>query len=151
MRKGLLLTLILTSTFVAGCADTPSTFSFGTRAGQTICLEDNPEVRPEFFLAVRRALIDKGFNVVRIMHNQKGLNTCPQTLRYDAIYGSSWSHSSLRYAKLELTEVSRHNNIYTVQWDERSATPTLFDKVNDASVEIRELVDRLFPEDIPWR
>ena len=57
----------------------------------------------------------------------------------------------MRYAKLELTEVARHNNVYTVQWDERRDKPTLLDNVNDSSVEIRELVDQLFPTEIPWR
>ena len=63
----------------------------------------------------------------------------------------STAHPGVIHLFVELTEVGRHNNVYTVQWDERSGKPTLLDKVDDASVEFRELVDRLFPGDIPWR
>ena len=96
--------------------------------------------------------MDKGINVTRVNAEDTKtiLTSCPQTLRYEAVYGSSSSLSPLRYAKLELTEAARHHNVYTVQWDERRNKPTLLDSVEDDSVELRELVDRLFPSSIPW-
>lgn len=137
---------------LSGCAGIPASDDWHGAGQKSLCLVDNPSVRPQAFLTLRRALMDKGLKVIRVKSDDtKTLLSCPQTLRYEAVYGSSWSHSSLRYAKLELTEVGRHNNVYTVQWDERSGKPTLLDKVDDASVEFRELVDRLFPGDIPWR
>ena len=129
---------------LSGCAGTPASDDWHGAGQKSLCLVDNPSVRPQAFLTLRRALMDKGLKVIRVKSDDT------KTL-YEAVYGSSWSHSSLRYAKLELTEVGRHNNVYTVQWDERSGKPTLLDKVDDASVEFRELVDRLFPGDIPWR
>ena len=154
MRLSLFLTTAFGFSLIAlsGCTSvTPN--NDWHRAGQkTLCLVDNPAVRPEAFLNLRRALMDKGLKVIRVQADdtQTLQTSCPQTLRYEAIYASSWSLSTLRYAKLELTEVGRHNNIYTVQWDERSHKPTLLDKVDDATVELRELVDRLFPSEIPW-
>ena len=117
-----------------------------------VCVIDNPDVRAPVFLEIRRALIDKGFTVRRIEYDdQEALKTCQQTIRYEATFGSSWTHSAMRFARLELTERARHNNIFTVQWDERSHKTTLFDRLDDSSVEIRLLVDRLFPSDIPWK
>ncbi|MBO7173269.1 MAG: hypothetical protein J6V64_02920 [Burkholderiaceae bacterium] len=117
-----------------------------------LCLVDNPDVRAEVFLEIRRALMDKGFSVNRIEYDdEQSLRTCQQTVRYEASFGSSWAHSALRYARLELTVQARHSNIFTVQWDERTHKTTLFDKLEDSSVELRQLVDRLFPSDIPWK
>lgn len=117
-----------------------------------LCLVDNPDVRADVFLEIRRALLDKGFTVRRIEYDdEESLKQCQQTIRYEASFGSSWTHSALRYARLDLTIQARHSNIFTVQWDERTHDTTLFDRLEDASVEIRQLVDRLFPTDIPWK
>lgn len=155
MRFSLFLAAGLGSCLLAlsGCSSVEPNSDWHGAGQRNLCLVDNPSVRPEVFLNLRRALIDKGLKVTRVEADDTKtiLTSCPQTLRYEAIYASSWSMSTLRYAKLELTEVGRHNNVYTVQWDERSRKPTLFDTVDDASVELRELVDRLFPGEIPWR
>ena len=151
--KSLFLAVLLGSVVVGltGCADTAQRMRIRSEPS-TVCLVDNPSVRPQVFLTLRRALMDKGLNVVRVQANdQRTLSSCRQTLRYGATFGSSWSYSALRYAKLELTEVARHNKVYTVQWDERHDKPTLLDNVNDSSIEIRELVDQLFPTEIPWQ
>ncbi len=119
--------------------------------GKNLCLVDNETARPQVFIILRRALMDKGFHVTRIEGDDSpALSQCQQFIRYEAVFGSSWSQSPLRYAKLELTERARHDNVYTVSWDERKATPTLYDAIEDAEVELRQLVDRLMPSDIPW-
>lgn len=155
MRLSLFLVVGLGSCLaaLAGCTAVEPNNEWHGAGQKNLCLVDNPSVRPQAFLSLRRALMDKGLKVIRVEADDTKtiLTSCPQTLRYEAIYASSWSMSTLRYAKLELTEVGRHNNVYTVQWDERSQKPTLLDKVEDASVELRELVDRLFPGEIPWR
>lgn len=147
-----LLALLTATLIVSGCSTVHESENWHGAGQRNLCLVDNPSVRPQVFLTLRRALMDKGLQVTRVRADDTKtiLSSCPQTLRYEAIYGSSWSYSALRYAKLELTEVGRHNNVYTVQWDERTDKPTLLDSVEDASVELRELVDRLFPSDIPW-
>lgn len=143
----------LAAMILSGCSSVSDQESWHGAGQKNLCLVDNPSVRPQVFLTLRRALMDKGLKVRRVQADDTKtiLSDCPQTLRYEAIYGSSWTHSTLRYAKLELTEVGRHNNVYSVQWDERTDRPTLLDSVEDASVELRELVDRLFPSEIPWR
>ena len=149
----LLVSALALPVVLAGCSTVTPNNDWHAAGQKNLCLVDNPSVRPQAFLSLRRALMDKGLKVTRVEADDTKtiLTSCPQTLRYEAIYASSWSMSTLRYAKLELTEVGRHNNVYTVQWDERSQKPTLLDKVEDASVELRELVDRLFPGEIPWR
>ncbi len=136
---------------LVGCASDGDNYVFHAKTTE-VCIVDNPDVRAQVFLEIRRALMDKGYDVRRLEYGDlAGVKTCHQTIYYEATFGSSWIDSSLRHAKLELIERARHNNIFTVQWDERSRRPTLFDPVEEASVEIRQLVDRLFPEDIPWK
>ena len=143
----------LMATGLSGCSMMANESDYVFKAKPLdLCVVDNPDVRAQVFLEIRRALIDKGFSVRRIEYDdQAALKTCQQTIRYEAKFGSSWDHSALRHARLELTERTRHNNIFTVQWDERSHKTTLLDQLDDASVEIRQLVDRLFPSDIPWK
>lgn len=155
MRSSLFLfTVVSVAAFtLAGCAPVEKHSDWHGVGQKNLCLVDNPSARPQVFLTLRRALMDKGLKVTRVEADDTETiqNSCSQTLRYEAVYGSSWAHSTLRYAKLELTEVGRHNNVYSVQWDERTDKPTLLDSVEDTSVELRELVDRLFPSEIPWR
>lgn len=152
LKSCLIFALSFAALALSGCAGTAQNNNWHNAGQKSICLVDNPSVRPEVFLTLRRALMDKGINVTRVNAEDTKtiLTSCPQTLRYEAVYGSSSSLSPLRYAKLELTEAARHHNVYTVQWDERRNKPTLLDSVEDDSVELRELVDRLFPSSIPW-
>lgn len=149
----LLISALALPVALTGCQTAAPNNDWHAAGQKNLCLVDNPSVRPQVFLTLRRALMDKGLKVMRVEADDTKtiINSCPMTLRYEAVYGSSWTYSTLRYAKLELTEQGRHNNVYTVQWDERTDKPTLLDSVNDASVELRELVDRLFPGEIPWR
>lgn len=153
MKKEILLASLVLTALLVGCT-TVSQPGFSYRKssiGSTICLVDNTSVKPQMFLSIRRALIDKGFYVRRVeASDDKEVVDCKQILSYEAEFETSWEQSSLRYAKLTLLERSKHDNLYTAQWDERKTSPTLFDKVTDADVEIRQLVDRLFPTDIPW-
>ncbi len=150
LKTVLTLTACIAAVSLSGCANAPHRPNWRTEPA-TVCLVDNPQVRPQVFLTLRRALMDKGLTVRRVQAGDvQALAQCKQTLRYEAVFASSSSLSALRYAKLELSEVGRHNNVYTVQWDERRERPTLLDNVSDASVEIRELVDQLYPTEIPW-
>ena len=142
---------LMAATVMSGCASDENVSYLLTAPSTEICLVDNPEVRAQVFLEIRRALIDKGLTVHRIEAGDlAAIRNCQQTVYYEATFGSSWTYSPLRHAKLELIEKARHNSSYTVEWDERTQKTTLFDRVEDASVEIRQLVDRLFPSDIAW-
>ena len=117
-----------------------------------VCLVDNPNVRPQVFLTIRRALLDKNMTVKRIKPDQyHEKDRCRHVLSYEALFGSGLSNSSLRYVQLNLLEQGLHAQNFTVQWDERAYTPTLYDDVTDPNIEIRLLVDRLFPQSIPWK
>lgn len=155
MKKPLLVTSLLTlSLGLTGCVTQQATsVSYrGNAMRTTICLVDNPDVKPQMFLSVRRALMDKGFYVQRIeAEHRDATRDCKQIVTYQADYDTAWSESTLRFAKVTLTEKGKHENVYSAQWDERGTQkPTLFDNVSDADVEIRQLIDRLFPSDIPW-
>lgn len=155
MKKRFLAFSVATvmSAGLAGCAmfEDQQEFVLGTQPLE-LCLVDNPDVRAEVFLEIRRALLDKGFTVKRVEYGDlETIKTCHQTIYFDAQFGSSWSQSALRYAKLELIERARHSNIFSVQWDERRSKPTLYDRIEDPAVEIRQLVDRLFPSEIAWK
>lgn len=117
-----------------------------------VCLLDNPDVRPQVYLTIRRALLDKHFEVHRVnVDEHKRIDQCRRVLSYEAIYGSGLCESTLRYIQLTLREQAIHTQTFTVQWDERSYKPTLLDDVTDPNIEIRLLVDRLFPESLPWK
>lgn len=51
---------------LSGCAGTPVSDDWHGAGQKSLCLVDNPSVRPQAFLTLRRALMDKGLKVIRV-------------------------------------------------------------------------------------
>lgn len=116
-----------------------------------MCLVDNTELPPQMFLAVRRALLDKGFYVQRVDENDLASQAnCRQIISYEMDLDASWGQPILNFARITLKEQSKIEKVYTAQFNGKKGQPTLFDQVREADIEIRRLIDRLLPSDIPW-
>ena len=49
---------------LSGCAGTPASDDWHGAGQKNLCLVDNPSVRPQAFLTLRRALMDKGLKAM---------------------------------------------------------------------------------------
>ena len=154
MKKlNFLLTAVVVATTLVGCASSNnSPVSYRDVAkGSTMCLVDNTELPPQMFLAVRRALLDKGFYVQRVDENHlPSQANCRQIISYEMDLDASWGQPILNFARITLKEQSKIEKVYTAQFNGKKGQPTLFDQVREADIEIRRLIDRLLPSDIPW-
>lgn len=154
MKKlNFLLTAVVAATMLAGCVSSnnlPVSYRNVTK-GSTMCLVDNTELPPQVFLAVRRALLDKGFYVQRV--DSEDLETqanCRQIISYEMHLDTLWGQPVLNFARITLKEQSEMEKVYTAQFNGKKIQPTLFDQVRETDIEIRRLIDRLLPSDIPW-
>lgn len=154
MKKlNFLLTAVVAASMLAGCAGSNSSpVSYrNVIKGSTMCLVDNAELPPQMFLAVRRALLDKGYYVQRVDPSDKETQAnCRQIISYQMNLDDLWGQPVLNFARITLTENSKIQKEYTAQFNGKQTQPTLFDPIREADIEIRRLIDRLLPSEIPW-
>ena len=129
---------------LSGCATDNSEYylldSFGF---DTVCLADNRNVPPSFFIALRQAVSDKGLKVRTVTKTD---DSCPATIYYEARYGVN--SNALRDAKLTLIYPGHPTDVVTLKKYEDS--DTLRDNLSDPEPSIRDMVNRLLPRSTPW-
>ena len=125
-----LLTICSACVLVSGCASDSTDYylrdSFGFKE---VCLVDNKNVPPSFFIALRQAIQDKGLQVRTVSKTEQ---SCPVTVYYEAKYNLAY----LKDARLLLTK----------EWQ----PATLADPASDSEPKIRDMVNRLLPRGTPW-
>ena len=72
----------LAALILSGCSSVSNQDNWHGAGQKNLCLVDNPSVRPQVFLILRRALMDKGLKVRRVQADDTKtiLSDCPQTL-----------------------------------------------------------------------
>lgn len=116
-----------------------------------VCLLDNQGANARVFVILRRALMDKGYIVTRVTKNGRTASECSRMVFYEARFAEQWNPSVLSYAKLSYSEKGLpYDKAYSVQIDRSGKRQTLLDEVPDSTLELRELVDRLVPDNHPW-
>ena len=134
----------------SGCAMRGEPAAVYARPDAPLCLADNPGSDPRAFLAIRRALIDKGYEVRNVRAKAVPAD-CAQTVFYEARIGTSWDPSALKSARLTVTENDPpFGKSYTVEISHPAAKPSLLDDTQEVETELRRLVDRLLPDRNPW-
>ena len=150
VKSKVALLALITTVVLSGCAiksEAPRAFYPQT----TICLADNPKATPQAYLSIRRAILDKGYEVKRLKADDAGAD-CQQVLSYEAVFGTAWNASAIRYARLTVKEKDPpFDKTYSVEIDRRGTKASLLDTIPEAELELRELVDRLLPDNNPWR
>ncbi len=113
----------------------------------TVCLVDNKEAPASFFIALRKAVEDKGLQVTTVMDHKQSEAACPATITYEAQYlNSPFPH--LDDASLSLLIKDRPTEV--VKLKKQEAAIPLFDKMSDEEPVIRDMVNRLLPRGTPW-
>ena len=137
-----LLTICSACVLVSGCASDSTDYylrdSFGFKE---VCLVDNKNVPPSFFIALRQAIKDK----------LSKLLTCPQTEQRCplTVYSQSKYHLAyLKDARLLLTTEGHPTDIVNLRKNVEPAT--LADPASDSEPKIRDMVNRLLPRGTPW-
>ena len=144
--SGFLVTLI-------GCSDltyvmNPYRYQFNPDRSPSVCLivRDNTSVAMTY--EVKKALEDKGLKVREV--NKADGPECSVCVRFGCVFGG-WANTTLTEATLELTRTESGKK-QTIRVSSASVVPDGLATVNsqEATEKIRTLVDRLFPQPIPW-
>lgn len=142
MKAFPILTICSACAFLSGCAADSTDYylkdSFGFKE---VCLVDNKNVPPSFFITLRQALQDKGLNVRTVSKTE---SNCPATVYYEANYKLAY----LKNAQLFLLSEGQPTDIVNLRKNLRPAT--LADPAADSEPKIREMVNRLLPRGTPW-
>ena len=138
-----LLTICSACVLVSGCASDSTDYylrdSFGFKE---VCLVDNKNVPPSFFIALRQAIQDKGLQVRTVSKTEQ---SCPVTVYYEAKYNLAY----LKDARLLLTTEGHPTDIVNLRKNVEPAT--LADPASDSEPKIRDMVNRLLQEEHPGR
>lgn len=127
---------------LTGCASDGTDYylkdSFGFKE---VCLVDNRNVPPSFFMSLRQALTDKGLKVITV---NKPESDCQATVLYEATYNLAY----LKDARLILLSEGHQTDMVTLRKVIEPAA--LADHLSDADPQIRDMVNRLLPRGTPW-
>ena len=144
---------VATVTYLVGCsglpyAMNPYRYQFNSDPSKVVCLIVKDDSSVAVTYEVKKALQDKGFNVREV--NQEAPEDCTDCVRFDYAFGG-WTNSSLTKASLELTRKEK-GKTQTIRVSSTSDVPEGLTTGNshEASDTMRMLVDRLFPQPIPW-
>lgn len=98
---------------------------------------------------VRKALEEKGLRVQEV-NSEEEASRCQNCVRFDFEFGG-WMKSNLKKATLELRHKENGQagtvRVSSIQADQKGFMTT---NSEDIGTTIRLLVDRLFPQPIPW-
>ncbi len=137
---------------LAGCQSTTTNpYSWHYAAGEeTVCLETEDATDVSLTLPLRQALQDKGVTVVE---PGAGVN-CTKKLLFSARMGG-WSGSEIKKAQLVLTDMRVDGGMapvtgYRVTMENTVTSGDLGSPAADSTTVIRTLVDRMFPDPVPW-
>lgn len=149
-KLALTLSALLAAAMLAGCAADDSDYylkdSFNYKQ---VCLVDNRNVDPAFFIALHKAISDKGFKVEIIPSSKAASEAkCPATVLYEAKYNTSGAYKYLEDARLILMHPGSDSDIVTLKKVDKPVF--LLDKMADSEPAIRDMVNRLFPRSTPW-
>lgn len=137
---------------LAGCQSTPSDpyrWHYAA-ARETVCLETEEATDVALTLPLRQALQDKGVTVVE---PAEGVH-CTKKLLFSAKMGG-WSGAEIRRAQLVLTDMPADGGMapvtgYRVTMENTVTSGDLGSPAADSTTVIRTLVDRMFPDPVPW-
>ena len=137
-----LLTICSACVLISGCASDSTDYylkdSFGFKE---VCLVDNKNVPPSFFIALRQAIQDKGLQVRTVSKTEQ---SCPVTVYYEAKYNLAY----LKDARLLMTTEWQPTDIVNLR--KNLGPATLADPASDSEPKIRDMVNRLLPRGTPW-
>lgn len=138
-----LLTICSACVLVTGCASDSTDYylrdSFGFKE---VCLVDNKNVPPSFFIALRQAIQDKGLTVRTVSKTEQ---SCPVTVYFEAKYNLAY----LKDARLLLTTEGHPTDIVNLRKNVEPAT--LADPASDSEPKIRDMVNGSCREERPGR
>ena len=145
-----LVTVLAAAALLTGCQTpsktTPAGYRFGQLDGHSICLVTEPAHAQLLSLQVRAALEDKGFVVKDVTPEEA--RTCSPCVRFIAKLGD-WTGPRIKSATLQYTSVAGGTRT-TVSAESMGMQAAFGAPMEDESVLIRTLVDRIFPNPIPW-
>lgn len=145
-----LVTVLAAVVLLSGC-QTPSqrdpyAYRFGQVDGHSICLVTEPADAQSLSLQVRAALEEKGFVVKEVTAEEA--RKCSPCVRFIAKLGD-WTGPRIESATMQYTRVAGGTRT-TVSAESTSTKAAFGAPIDDESVLIRTLVDRIFPNPIPW-
>lgn len=149
-----LLTAVLAGAFLlAGCQSAPQKspyeYRFAKAAGQELCLQTEPAGEVSLALMIRTALEQKGFSVRNVTDFDDA--DCRQCVRFTARM-EEWSNHRIRSATLEYFSGHSSRPLSVSTRDDEGTVGHVFGSpADDQSIIIWSLVDRLFPDPMPWR
>ena len=131
-----LLTICIACVLISGCASDSTDYYL-----KEVCLVDNKNVPPSFFIALRQAIQDKGLQVRTVSKTEQ---SCPVTVYYEAKYNLAY----LKDARLLMTTEGQPTDIVNLR--KNLGPATLADPASDSEPKIRDMVNRLLPRGTPW-
>lgn len=141
--------LIVALSALSGCVNHSDDYYLVNSFGfDTVCLVDNKNVPPSFFIALHKALIDKGLKVNIVNKTTNDPKFCPATAVYEAKYTSSGAYQYLSDARVLL--IQPHDKTEIVNLKKPETPVPLLDKMADSEPAIRDMVNRLLPRNTPW-
>lgn len=151
MRSKLFTASLISAALLAGCQSVPQKspyeYQFEKASDQTLCLQTEPAGEVSLALMVRTALEEKGYQVRNVTDFSDP--DCRLCVRF-AVKKGEWSDSRIKSASLEYVRGAagiRHK----VTADDFSADRVFGTPSEDQSMIIWSLVDRLFPDPMPWK
>lgn len=151
MHQRLLIVSLAGAFLAAGCQNMPQKspyeYRFVRTAGQELCLQTEPAGEVSLALMVRTALEQKGFAVRNVTEFSDA--GCRHCVRFTARM-EDWSNHRIRSATLEY--VSGHGSKpLSVSTRDSDEVHVFGSPADDQSIIVWSLVDRLFPDPMPWR
>lgn len=151
MRFKLLTVSLISAALLAGCQSAPQKspyeYRFAKEGDQTLCLQTEPAGEVSLALMVRTALEEKGYQVRNVTDFSD--SDCRRCVKF-TVQTDGWSDSRIKSASLEYVRDAagiRHK----VTADGFSTDRVLGTPSDDQSMIIWSLVDRLFPDPMPWK
>ncbi|HEU4851781.1 MAG TPA: Sbal_3080 family lipoprotein [Telluria sp.] len=127
-------------TGLSGCAIQQTVQPVAQFEGKTVCIVENPKVKPGFLDAYKRTLSAKGYTV-RQLAPGASMAECPVTSTYTA----NWKWDLAMYmAYADITVYNKGAPAGKATYDSRSGGGNM-NKFIDADAKVAELVNQLFP------
>ncbi len=127
----------------------PYRYKFDSPQSSVVCLKISSENSVAMAYEVRKALEEKGLRVQEV-NSEEEASRCQNCVRFDFEFGG-WMKSNLKKATLELRHKENGQagtvRVSSIQADQKGFMTT---NSEDIGTTIRLLVDRLFPQPIPW-
>ncbi len=137
-----LLAASLAGLLLAGCQSGPNpyTYNYAEKNSMDLCVVQDPSNSATELLQLKNALKEKGFSVREV----RVASLCHTCLRLKAE-----GASKLQIDRAELSLEQDRGIKHRVDWN-RKDDARLNAQFVDSSAAIRDLVDRMFPEPMPW-